>query len=169
MLINRTYRTWLYDYPQYYTNISTGGILHPSKCPNNISSLITSISNSGDFTANGFITTTINGDLGAKNNYIVLYDGNTSGIQTDPTNPFYGYISNIGTDVVSNGFLRFPVNGIDSYVRIYSGSSIKRCCSNLRGSLVSDTTGSFIEYGFAAILLGGTSTVKYIQIFTLDQ
>ena len=167
MLIDRTYRTWVQDYPQYYSgvNVNGGGHIKPSKkCPNSIDSLITGISSSGDFITDSFITVNINSTMGNNTNYIMLYDGNLNGLSYDASRPIYGNIADVSTNVVSNGFILLPINGTQYYVRRYLGPANSICSSNMKCSTAQDSSGKFIASGFAVVDAAGS--LKFIQVFT---
>lgn len=166
MLINRTYRTWVYDYRQFYglSKKHNGTHQYVPNCPNSINSLTTDISTSGDFVSSDFAVVNVN--AGSRNNYIKLYEGDISGISTDPYNPFFGNMADIQTDVVSNGFLKISVNGTYFYIRKYIGPTLSGCATWMFGNDIPDSLGNFESFGFMAI--GISNTKRFIKIYTLQ-
>ena len=165
MLINRTYRTWVYDYRQCYglSKKHNGTHQYIPNCPNSINSLTTDVLADGDFVSSGF--TVVNVNSANRNNYIKLYEGDISGISTDIYNPFFGEIADIQTNVVSNGFLKIPVNGTYYYIRKYVGPTLSGCASYIFGNDTPDSSGTFVSYGFMAI--GISNTTRFIEIYEL--
>ena len=168
MLINRTYRTWIYDYPQDYAGISASSHRTPSQsCPNNITGIVAGVSSPNNtFVSNSFLSLNVNNTTGDNTNYIYLYDGNTSGLSYDVSHPFYGKISNIGTSVISNGFVSLGVNGQTCYVRRYLGPANYNCSSALRCSVLAENYGTFVEYGYA--LINAAGSLKFIRVYILQ-
>ena len=167
MLINRTYRTWVYDYKQFYSENKMGqNSQGTNACPNNISSLATDIALDGDFIASSFLTVNLNNTTGNNTNYIFLYDGDFSGYTYDSTRPLFGNIADSATDVISNGFIRLPVSGNTYYIRRYLGPPNRICSTSLRCSVVPQGEGSFVSAGYAIVLVDGMK--KFIKLYTME-
>lgn len=169
MLINRTYRTWAIDYPKYYSRVNEagGGTISPSLlCPNNITNLISSISNNGDFVTSAFLTVNINSTLGDNTNYIQIHSGDLNGLSYDSSNPFYGNLVDINTNVVANGFINLPINGSQYYIRRYLGPANQGCSSALRCPIVSDNLGNFVQAGF--VVVETSVSLGFIKVYTLQ-
>ena len=168
MLINRTYRTWIYDYPQYYAGSSVSSHRTPStSCPNNISAITAGVSSTNNtFVADSFLSVNLNNSSGNNTTYIELYNGNYSGFNADTLHPFYGQISPIGTNVIANGFVNIGVNGLSSYVKIYTGPANSTCSTTLRCSSIPNGYGTLIQYGYAIINAAGS--YKFIKVYTLQ-
>jgi len=165
MLINRTYRTWVYDYRSNYGLSKKTTHTHKIPiCPNSINSFNTDIVISGNFIADSYAVININ--TKNRKNYIELYEGNTTGILTDQFNPLYGDLASIGTNVTSNGFLKISINGSHYYIRKYIGPTLTGCCSYMFGNEVQDSLGNFVIYGFMAIEVSNAK--KFIKVYTLQ-
>jgi hypothetical protein len=157
MLINRSYRTYVYDYPQL---IGLAGHHAAPACPNNISSIAASITSTTDVTEDLSLSVKINS--GAVKRCINLYSGDTTGKVYDHNRSFWGEFQS--RDLMEYGFIGIFINGIKYYLAVYDGStSAVVCSSNLVGDFY--TTGAFNEAGFALLNINGTA-LRYVLIYT---
>jgi hypothetical protein len=112
--------------------------------------------------SSGQLALTIN-DGENKDNYIALYDGDTSGQTYDNTNRFYGDTTN-NDPITENGYISILINENTYYVPLYKGTNTTDCCSNLVGSYDSGI-GVFTYVGWVLIKINGNK-FKWTPICT---
>ena len=112
-------------------------------------------------TSCGQLALTINNSVN-KDNYITLYDGDTSGQTYDNENRFYG--DNTTDTIIENGYISIIINGNTYYLPLYKGTNTTDCCSNLVGSYDSGT-GVFTYVGWVLIKINGNQ-FKWTPICT---
>lgn len=161
MLINRTYKTYLHDYPYISgaANIpnSVNDFPYHAICPNDIISLTTTIRSDIIMTEDISLLIRVNGDT---NRHILLYSGDISGVAYDDENRFWGNFQNV--DLTEYGFIGIFINGVKYYVQVYDGAGTIICSSNLVGDFYTD--GTFIESGFALLRVNSTN-FKYVRVY----
>ena len=129
-------------------------------CPNNIISITTTIRNDIVFTSDANLSCRINGGL-EQNNYITLFNGDTTGQSYDENRIFWGETNS--TTTVSNGFICIIINATPYYIEIFTGDNVASCRTNIIGNF--ETVGTFSNVGFALISVNNTG-LRYIPIYT---
>jgi hypothetical protein len=164
----------LLSYVEIYTSInssssssisSQGSSLSSSSsdiCPNDISELTTTVRNDITFTYDRQLALKLNASAN-KDNYIMLYSGDTSGQSYDNANRFYGDDTNTD-EISSNGYISLVINGAIRYIPVYTGTNTTDCCSNLVGEKVSGEGETFDFVGYALIKVNG-GLLRYAPIY----
>ena len=131
-------------------------------CPNDISELTTTVRNDIEFTYDRKLALELN-DSANKDNYILLYSGDTSEQSYDNNNRFYGDDTNTD-EVTSNGYMSIVINGAIRYMAVYSGTNTTDCCSNLVGEQDDGESETFEFVGYALIKVNG-DLLRYTPIY----
>ena len=95
-----------------------------------------------------------------KDNYIRLYDADTTGLSYN-SRQFFGTIV-ASPAVTSNKYVKMIVNGTDYYIRVYTGAVTSNCCTNLTG--ITASSGTFTGAGFICVRVEGN--LKFMEIYT---
>jgi len=144
------------------SSISSLSSLSSNLCPNDISELTTTVRDDIEFTYDRKLALEVN-DSANKDNYIMLYSGDTTEQSYDDVNKFYGDDTNV-EEVTANGYCQITINDNLYYIPVYSGANTTDCCSNLLSEIYpSSRVYEFV--GYALIKVNGALLV-YTPVYT---